>query len=635
MAIYVAPGVYARDVDLSQIVRNQATSVGAIVGQAQRGPTNKRVLLTNTRDAVSLLGAPNTEFGYGVHSLVVALEEMQRCYFVRVTDGAYNAATIINIETADEPFAEVPQGVPELIAEEFDSFPVLMTETIDVGDGTEATFTGTLVHDPVSRVVQIEDGDRVIPVTVAGNGTITGTGLTAGTINLATGAISITFAVPPAASHAIQVVYEYSNVTDSAFLILAENPGEWGGTIKISVKEVAYDPEAFQIDVFETVEGLNLRRESFVVSRKRKKDGHGSQMYLEDRINGRSAYIRVIDNRTISADVMPAFPLTPVALTGGSDGNAVSEANIVQGWQLFKNPAEVDMNILMNAGYTSEDTFGVQSAMQALCERRRDCFAILDIPYDQTKMFPTTDARDWRVLTQNISSSFTALYSPWVLVYDTFNDIRNLPIPPSGFVGQVFARTDWNRETWYAPAGYNRGILVSTLLPPVDVTERYGVPGVEGEFGDLEALYEAPSNINPIIFSPGDGIVVFGQKTQQTKPSALDRINVRRLIIAIERAAKQFLKYKLFEMNNVYTRMDITAALDQFMRDVQARNGVYTYKVVCDGSNNTPQVIDNNQLNVDIYMQPQKAAEFIQLQSIITRTGVDFRVFVNAGGNVA
>ena len=163
--------------------------------------------------------------------------------------------------------------------------------------------------------------------------------------------------------------------------------------------------------------------------------------------------------------------------------------------------------------------------------------------------------RDWR---RNVRPrdelGFTALYSPWLYVYDTYNDVRNLVMPPSGYIAQVFARTDWVRESWYAPAGFNRGILRSQTLPPMDVTERYGVPGIPGQIGDLEALYEAPSNINPIIYSPGEGVIVFGQKTQQIQPSALDRINVRRLIITTERAAKQFLKYKLFEMNNKYTR---------------------------------------------------------------------------------
>jgi phage tail sheath protein FI len=633
MATYVAPGVYGRDVDLSQIVRNQATSIGAIVGQAARGPVNKRVLFTNTRDAVSTLGQPNTVFGYGVHSLLVALEEMSRCYFVRVTRGAFSSALIVNTETATSDTSNVPHGVPQGLEEDYDSFPVSTVETVDTADGTTTTYTATLVNTPVASLTEIHNGSTTIPVSVGTGGAITGTGISAGTINLVTGALSVTFTVAPQSSAVIQARYEYSDIPNASFLIFAENPGVWGNTIKIGVKEVLYDPEAFQIDVYETVEGVDLRRESFVVSRKQKKDGFGGQMYIEEKINERSAFVRVVNNRAVSEDIMPSFTTVPTALTGGADGDAINESNIVQSWQLFKNPAEVDMNILINAGYVSTDTFGVQASLKALAEQRRDCFAILDIPYTETKMFPTTDARDWRVLTQNLSSSFTALYSPWILVYDTFNDIRRMPMPPSGFVAQVFARTDWTRESWYAPAGYNRGIIGSQLLPPVDVTDRYGVPGVPGEIGDLEALYEAPSNINPIIFSPGDGIVVFGQKTQQTKPSALDRINVRRLIIAIERAAKQFLKYKLFEMNNVYTRMDITSALDQFMRDVQARNGVYTFKVVCDGSNNTPQVIDNNQLNVDIYLQPQKAAEFIQLQSIITRTGVDFRVFIRQGGS--
>jgi phage tail sheath protein FI len=162
----------------------------------------------------------------------------------------------------------------------------------------------------------------------------------------------------------------------------------------------------------------------------------------------------------------------------------------------------------------------------------------------------------------------------------------------------------------------------------MDVTVRYD------QQGEIEALYGNPVNINPIIFSPGDGIVIFGQKTQQSKPSALDRINVRRLIITFERAAKQFLKYKLFELNNQYTRLDIETAINQYLTTVQAQNGVYTFKTVCDETNNTPQIIDSNQLNVDVYLQPEKDAEFIQLQNIITATGANFQV-IQRGFNLS
>ena len=630
MAVYTAPGVYGRDVDLSQIVRNQATSVGAVVGQARRGPVGKRILFTNTRDVVTLCGIPDVKYGYSIHTLLCALEEMQRCYFVRVVKNARYAALVSNRTGTVPTHRALPQGIT---SEAETNFPIQVTETIATADGATGTFTSTVANVPALRLVAIRNGAVVIPVTVNEAGDISGTGITAGTFDDETGAVSVTFAVNPTATNLIRADYQYSEEVNSAFMIFAENPGSWGNSVRVQVRAVPYDAAAFEILVLETVDGVDLRRESFICTRTHRKDGHGTQMYLEERINDRSAFIRVVNNNAIAETVMPAFMTNPISLTGGADGDAIAESDIVQGWQMFRNPAEVDINILINGGYVSSTTFAVHSTLQALSEMRRDCFAILDIPYQETKMFPTTDARDWRVQVQNISSSFTALYSPWILVYDSYNDIRNLPIPPSGFVAQVFARTDFVRDPWYAPAGYNRGIIRSQTLPPMDVTDRYGVPGVPGLIGDLEALYEAPSNINPIIFSPGDGIVVFGQKTQQQKPSALDRINVRRLIITTERASKQFLKYKLFELNNFYTRQDITAALDQYWANVQSRNGVYAYKIVCDDSNNTPQIIDNNQLNVDVYMQPQKSAEFIQLQSLITRTGVDFSVLTVTGGN--
>jgi phage tail sheath protein FI len=145
----------------------------------------------------------------------------------------------------------------------------------------------------------------------------------------------------------------------------------------------------------------------------------------------------------------------------------------------------------------------------SLAEKRRDCFAIFDIPFDRTEISPITYAKDWRLNYQNIESSFTALYSPWIKVYDSYNDIPHLPIPPSGFVAQIFARTDWVTYPWYAPAGYNRAVLRSETLPPMDVTVRYD------QQGEIEALYGNPVNINPIIFSPGDGIVVFGRDSTE------------------------------------------------------------------------------------------------------------------------
>lgn len=799
MAVYVAPGVYARDVDLSAIVQNLATSVGAIVGQAERGPVNKRALFTNVGGLTTINGKPSTDYGYAMYCGICALEEMTQLYFTRIcVEGRYagllvnqqglqqtttykfstgngssrifagilplipivsltslnfgsgdvpvqvyqeqqvgvgdgtkttftaylagapiaNLFTImvgtnqlnvqvdslgnitgagissgfINLKTgqlnltlsaaplvdivitaryqtsagggaihgvgitngninytsgvinvtfdtpppvaqnisstyvSDDPITPLGEGV---LSEQPDSFPVNTTQQIGTGDNANPTFAATLSPTPVVTLLSVLVGQTVIPITVDSIGNVTGPGISTGILEPAVGAFEITFNVAPGTGVPISAVFNGSDTVDTCFMIYAENPGKWANNVSVQVQPVAWDPTAFRIIIQEAAGGVHLTREVWEVSRiPNQKDGYGNNMYLETRINGLSNYIRVLDNVDIPNTVMPAFTTYPVFFTKGDDGQTVTSGDVIQAWQLYKNQAVVDINILINGGYVSDDDWSVQESIQALAEKRRDCFAIFDIPFDRTEISPITLASDWRLNYQNIESSFTALYSPWIRVYDSYNDIPNLPIPPSGFAAQIFARTDWVTYPWYAPAGYNRAVLRSETLPPMDVTVRYD------QQGEIEALYGNPVNINPIVFSPGDGIVIFGQKTQQSKPSALDRINVRRLIITFERAAKQFLKYKLFELNNQYTRLDIETAINQYLATVQAQNGVYTFKTVCDGTNNTPQIIDSNQLNVDVYLQPEKDAEFIQLQNIITATGANFTV-IQRGFNLS
>jgi uncharacterized protein len=798
-AVYTAPGVYARDVDLSAIVQNQATSVGAIVGQAQRGPVNKRALFTNVGGLTTINGNPNTNYGYAMHCGICALEEMTQLYFTRIcVEGRYagvlinqqglqqsttykfstgdgssrifagilpmvpivsltslnfgsgdvpvqvyeqqqiglgdavktvftsflanapisvlvtimNGTTQINVQVdslgnitavgiasgyinfqtgqltvtfsappaanailtaqyqsttgdasifgvgitngtinyisgvinvtfdtpppaatnitatyvSDNPTTPLGEGI---LNEDPDAFPVNVTQIIGTGDNANPTFATTLTPTPIVTLLSILVGQTVIPVTVDSLGNITGSGISTGILEPAVGALEVTFDVAPGTGVSVSAVFNGSDTVDTCFMIYAENPGQWANNVSVQVQAVAWDPTAFRIIVQETSSGVSITKEVWEVSRvPNEKDGYGNNMYLETRINNISNFIRVLDNVDIPNTVMPAFTTYPIYFTQGDDGLTVSSGDVIQAWQLYTNQAVVDINILINGGYVSDNDWSVQESIQAIAEKRRDCFAIFDIPFDKTEISPITMASDWRLNYQNIESSFTALYSPWVLVYDSYNDIPSLPIPPSGFAAQVFARTDWVSYPWYAPAGYNRAVLTSETLPPMDVSVRYD------QQGEIEALYGNPVNINPIVFSPGDGIVIFGQKTQQSMPSALDRINVRRLIITFERAAKQFLKYKLFELNNQYTRLDIETALNQYLATVQAQNGVYTFQVVCDETNNTPQIIDQNQLNVDVYLQPEKDAEFIQLQNIITATGANFTV-IQQGFNLS
>ena len=173
----------------------------------------------------------------------------------------------------------------------------------------------------------------------------------------------------------------------------------------------------------------------------------------------------------------------------------------------------------------------------------------------------------------------------------------------------------------YPPAGLIDGVIASGLLTPIRLTENY----TEGQ---RDLIY--PAGVNYLQTHQGAGMAVFGDKTQQTKASALDRINVRRLLNVLKRAFSAFLKFQLFELNTSNLRAQITEALTDFMDGIQARQGVTSFQVVCNDVNNTPTVIDNNQLNVDVYIQPTRSINFIQAQVIITRTGVDFQTIIGA-----
>lgn len=408
---------------------------------------------------------------------------------------------------------------------------------------------------------------------------------------------------------------------DNLFYIYGANPGVWDNNIGIQITSVDSDEYTFKIVVYFTdSDGITSEVESWIVSRQTKLDGYGKQLYLEDRINGYSDYIRVADDTTQSATVLPKAQSTTLSIAQGSDGAAVTDADLVTGWDSFSNPDNVDIRVLINAGQTG---ITVQQKLKAIAEDRKDCIALLDMPYAQ--LSSVTSMVNWRNDTQNFNSSYTALYSPWVKMYDPYND-KILEIPPSGFVASQIAYNDYVSEVWYAPAGFNRGIMNALGLTNVFTQ------------GERDTLYE--NGINPLQTFRGEGNVIWGQKTQQVKASALDRINVRRLLITLEKAISVALRYFVFEPNSEVTRFRIVSMIESYMDQLyakgafQSEGGDKGYLVVCDETNNTPAVIDSNELHVDVFIKPSRAAEFIQLQTIITKSGASFTELVARGVNL-
>jgi len=216
--------------------------------------------------------------------------------------------------------------------------------------------------------------------------------------------------------------------------------------------------------------------------------------------------------------------------------------------------------------------------------------------------------------TVNANSSYAVMDGNWKYQYDKYNDVYRW-IPCNGDVAGLCARTDQTNDPWFSPAGYNRGVIKNVVKLAWNPSK-----------AERDTIYNA--GVNPIVSQPGVGTVLFGDKTTLAKPSAFDRINVRRLFIVLEKAIATAAKFSLFELNDEFTRAQFVGLVEPYLRDVKGRRGVYDFKVVCDETNNTPQVIDSNSFVGDIYIKPARSINYIQLNFVAVRTGVEFSEIV-------
>jgi len=272
------------------------------------------------------------------------------------------------------------------------------------------------------------------------------------------------------------------------------------------------------------------------------------------------------------------------------------------------NADEFDINLLAMPGITFKDHSYVSQLAIDTVENRGDAFLILDLHTDQTA---GTAAQD-NVIQQafNIDSNYVGTYYPWVKILDT-NTNKQIAVPPSVVMPGIYAQSDRIGEAWFAPAGLNRGGITQAI----GVSDRL-------THADRDRLYEG--RINPIASFPGQGIVVWGQKTLQHRPSALDRINVRRLLIAIKKYISSVSRFLVFENNNSKTRNQFLSIVNPYLENVAQRNGIYAFKVVMDETNNTPDIIDRNILYGQLWIKPQRTAEFIVLDFNLLPTGASF-----------
>ena len=370
--------------------------------------------------------------------------------------------------------------------------------------------------------------------------------------------------------------------------------------------------------------GLVLERYDNVSLLSDAKREDGSTMYYKDVINTSSNYI-FINNLTgvltgadtASSEFEGEFTnsqdfggVCVIHLVNGEDGS-FKNGNVFRALEHFEDPEEIDINLLFAENDTA-DNITIANKLIKIAERRKDCVAFIS-PDIAVKDMPNDNAMLERVLrkfNRLPSTSYAVFDSTPIQVYDKYNDAY-IWTTACGTVAGLCARTDKVRDPWWSPAGYSRGQLLGvakTAFNPKQFAR--------------DELYK--SRVNPIVAFPGEGTILYGDKTAQTRPSAFDRINVRRLFIVLQKAISTAAKYSLFEFNDEFTRAQFKNMVDPYLRDVKGRRGIYDFLVVCDETNNTGEVIDTNRFVADIYIKPARAINFINLHFIATRTGVEF-----------
>ena len=416
-----------------------------------------------------------------------------------------------------------------------------------------------------------------------------------------------------------------TKVFDAKLQVSALNQGVWGNDVAITISD-SYILGAKQVTVYLQVGNSLVQEESYdgLVT-----DPNSTQFY-ESVINGTSQYI-VVDYLSTQSE-QPANTIgdnptvgTMEALGGGDDGAPPGDDDVIGAVQAgfatglwsFSDPDTIDVSMIAAPGYTSP---AVVEAIYQIVIERGDCIGIIHGPQGLNAQ----EIVDWHnaagafaaggsTPSVLINSSDMALYWPWVQIYDAYND-QNVWVPPVGFALQAIAYNDLVGEAWYAPAGVNRGLCPGALALEYRPT-----------LGQREFIY-GPGNgnaVNPLVNLPLDGITIYGQRTMQRFPSALDRINVSRLIYYSKKVLSRAARVLVFEQNDEILWNQFINIVSPYMANIQSRRGVEQYKIICDETTNTPYRRNNNEMYGVIMLIPTKSAEKIIIQFSINPSGAD------------
>ena len=649
MPFQVSPGVNVSEIDLTTVIPAVSTTTGAIAGRFNWGPADKRILVSSEEVLAETFRKPDSNNFQEWFTAANFLAYGNALFISRVLNTANNASSagvgrdIRNDDHYETAFPTGDASGGDWIAK----YPGALGNSLKVSTctnsaaysntiaGSTLTFTAgsaSVTSSVNAHSVGITAGDIIRQAFANGVNidvkvkSIDEGGLTF-TLDTATGPTGVVTGAPTTedlggsstldvAGGTLKRNWEFFEFFDRApgTSDYVTNAGGSADEMHIVVVDEDGDITGTSGQVIERFSNVSKATDALA--------DDGTANYYKEVINQRSSWLWWASdvNGVTSAAGTTTFtestsnPQT-VSLSGGGDGSAPSNAQIIAGYDHFKSAEDVDVSLILGAD--ANQTIATH-IINNICETRKDCVVCLspesgDVVNNST--YPGKEADDAITFRDTLpSSSYAVMDGSYKYQYDKYSDVYRY-VPMNGDTAGLMVRTDTTRDPWFSPAGFNRGNVKNVIKLS------YNPPKA-----DRDILYKA--GINPVVTFPGQGTVLFGDKTMLAKPSAFDRINVRRLFIVLEKAISTAAKFTLFEFNDAFTRSQFRNLVEPFLRDVQGRRGIFDFRVVCDETNNTGEVIDRNEFIGDIYIKPARSINFIQLNFIAVRTGVDFEEVV-------
>ena len=634
MAFQVSPGVLVQEKDLTRIIPAVSTSIGAFAGTFTKGPLDEVVSISSEQELVSTFGKPNNSNFEDFFSASNFLQYSNALRVVRVQNSSVSNATesgsafvIKNTIDYTNNFAAGQASVGLWAARTAGAHGnSLQISTCPSATAYEEV-NKTTVADAAMAV-----GDTVVTVTSA-------TGISAG--DIVNFGDQFEYRVISVSTNDLNIVRKdepaYFGTSDSSGLHQAPTNGaqvrrRWKyydlfdkapGTSPYAQQKGAVNDELHIVVIDEDGEisgtkGDVLETFGAVSKASDAKTAQGSVNYYPDVIYNSSNHIYWMDHNAGGSNWGSAASGTTftdvtavsnVSLQSGSDGTTATIGQRKTAYEKFEDGETVDVGLII-AG--AGDATHISNLI-TIAENRKD--AVVFASPERSDVVGIADANTQKSNVVSFfktiqSSSYVVFDSGYKYMYDRYSDVFRF-VPLNGDVAGLAARTDLVADSWFSPAGFNRGIIRGAVKLAFNPTK-----------AQRDELYRA--RVNPVATFPGQGTVLFGDKTGLAAPSAFDRINVRRLFITLEKAIATASKFQLFEFNDEFTRANFRNIVEPFLREVQGRRGITDFLVVCDETNNTGEVIDRNEFIAEIFVKPARSINFITLQFIATRTGVSF-----------